>query len=106
MNTECQQVTSTRARSRQCLRGACVVVSSMLLAACVNPPRETAQADGDEECVYVKVTGSNLPVKECTTREQREALAAQNREAGEQGFRNLRDLGEFGVESAGADSLD
>ncbi|MGV3591132.1 MAG: hypothetical protein ACO1PZ_05540 [Gammaproteobacteria bacterium] len=81
-----------------------VLFASALLVSCANPPRDTAGAD--QECVYVKVTGSNMPVKECRTAAEREALAAQNEEAAQQGLRDLRALDEFGVASPGADSLD
>src|SRR5690606_19702500 len=51
----------------------------LLLAACAGtPPGGVA---GAEECVYVRVTGSNLPVKECRSREEREAIAAANEQA-------------------------
>jgi hypothetical protein len=76
----------------------------VLLASCVNPP-PTDAAGVEQECVYVRVTGSNLPVKECRSVEERAAVAAQQREAGEQGLRDLQKLDEFGVESVGADSL-
>lgn len=82
-----------------------VLGSALLLAACANPV-DTAAADGDQECVYVRVTGSNLPVKECRSRAERETLAAQNEEAAQQGLRDLRNLDEFGVASPGAESLD
>lgn len=77
-------------------------IAVLLLTSCANPP---ATADAGQECVYVKVTGSNLPVKDCRPRAEREALAAQNEEAAQQGLRDLRNLDEFGVASPGADSL-
>jgi hypothetical protein len=82
-----------------------ISASVLLLASCANPPPTDAQGNA-QECVYVRVTGSNLPVKECRTQAEREALAARNREAAEQGVEDLRKLDEFGVESAGAASLD
>ena len=79
-------------------------LAGLLLASCANDPAQSANAG--EECVYVRVTGSNMPVKECSTAEEREAIAASNREAAEQGLRDLQTLGEFGVEAPGAASLD
>lgn len=95
-------VTSVSRASR--FRAVFVLFAAALLASCANPPRDAASAD--QECVYVKVTGSNMPVKECRTTEEREALAAQNEEAAQEGLRDLRALDEFGVASPGADSLD
>lgn len=90
-------------RTATSLRTASILIPALLLVSCAGDPARSARAG--EECVYVKVTGSNLPVKECRTAEERAAIAAMEREAGEQGVRNQRDLDEFGVEAAGADSL-
>lgn len=98
------QVASIDAAAATRFRIASLLVAACLLTACANPPRDTANAD--QECVYVKVTGSNMPVKECRTAEERAALAAQNEEAAQQGLSDLRRLDEFGVASPGADSLD
>lgn len=76
----------------------------LLLTSCAGTPSPEQVAAG-VECEYVKVTGSNMPVRECTTAAQREAIAAMRREAGEQGLRDMQKLDEFGVESVGASSL-
>jgi hypothetical protein len=88
------------------IRPTCMMlVATTLLASCVNPVNSD-QAGVEQECVYVKVTGSNLPVKECRTAEERAALAAQREEAAQQGLRDLRNLDEFGVAAPGAASLE
>jgi hypothetical protein len=83
---------------------ALVLVLGFLLASCAGTANPT-QAGAEVECVYVKVTGSNLPVKECRSKAEREALAAETREASEDLFRQNQTLDEFGTESVGADSL-
>lgn len=98
-----QVIDSNGSIARTCGRAGTLVLV-LLLASCVNPPPKDA-AGVEMECVYVERTGSNLPVRECRTAEERAAIAAREREAGEQGVRDMRDLNEFGVESAGADSL-
>ena len=95
-------IVSNAAYKRHC-RPAALLALSLLLVSCANPPPD--QAAAGQECVYVRVTGSNLPVKQCSTPEERAAIAAREREAGEQGVRDMRDLNEFGVEAAGAESL-
>jgi len=102
MNSVNKQVASVIRRTHRLLPAACILASGLLLAACTNPVRDTA----GQECVYVRVTGSNLPVKECRTAEERAALAARERDAAEQGLDNLQDLQEYGVEAPGAASLD
>lgn len=105
MSAPAPQVVHLAAAHVMRFRVASMLIAALALASCVNPV-DTSQAAAGQECVYVKVTGSNMPVKECRTREEREALAEQNAEAAQQGLRDLRTLEEFGVESPGADSLD
>lgn len=81
------------------------ILAALLLGACVGTPAENAQAGADEECVYVRVTGSNLPVKECRSRAEREAIAARNQEAAQNSARDIQLLDEAGNQSLGADSL-
>jgi hypothetical protein len=103
MTTPNLQVAVTLAAAVLRFRYTCMMIAVPLLVSCQNPVN-TDQAG--RECVYVKVTGSNMPVRQCSTREEREALAAQQEEAAQQGLRDLRALEEFGVASPGADSLD
>lgn len=104
MATPNLQVASLAAAAVARFRLVSLLFAAALLAACANPPRDTASAD--QECVYVKVTGSNMPVRDCRPRAEREALAEQTGEAAQQGLSDLRRLEEFGVASPGADSLD
>jgi hypothetical protein len=78
---------------------------ALLLGACAGTPAGNAQAGSDQECVYVRVTGSNLPVKECRSREEREAIAAREREAAQNSARDIQLLDEAGDRALGADSL-
>lgn len=78
----------------------------MLLVSCANDPNARPQASSDQVCVYVKNTGSNLPVKECRTRAERQALTENTREASEELFRQSQALDETGAQSLGADSLE
>lgn len=75
----------------------------LLLAACAGTP--SGGVAGAEECVYVRVTGSNLPVKECRSREEREAIAAANEQAVQNSVRDIQLLDEVGDRALGADSL-
>jgi hypothetical protein len=94
------QVASSTQRTVRIVQAVCLLASALLLVSCRNPGRDL-QASSDQECVYVEVTGSNLPVKQCRTREERDALAAQEREGAEEGLDDLQDLQEFGVENGG-----
>jgi hypothetical protein len=94
---------SNGASARSCGRAAFPLLV-LLLASCANPP-PADQAGTGEECVYVRVTGSNLPVKECRTAAEREAIAATEREASEQGLRDLRQLEEYDGKAPGGDSI-
>ena len=86
------------------LKGLSLVVLGLLLASCAGTPaNDTARAD--EECVYVRVTGSNLPIKECRSKAERDALAAQQQEAAQNSARDIQLLDETGGASLGADSL-
>jgi hypothetical protein len=76
----------------------------LLLTACAGTPGGGV-ASAEEDCVYVRVTGSNLPVKDCRPRGEREALAAQQREAAQNSARDIQLLDEAGDRSLGADSL-
>ena len=83
---------------------AAAISAALLLGACAGTPSgDTASAD--EECVYVKVTGSNLPIKECRSRAEREAIAAANEQAAQNSLRDIQLLDEAGDQSLGADSL-
>lgn len=86
------------------LAPATMLGSLLLLGACAGTPA-AGTASADEECVYVKVTGSNLPVKDCRPRGEREALAAQQQEAAQNSARDIQLLDEAGDRSLGADSL-
>lgn len=92
-------------RTSQILPAACLLLSVFLLSSCRNPVRDE-QAGAGQECVYEKVTGSNMPVKRCTTAEERAALAATEREGAEQALDNLQDLQEYEGLAPGGDSID
>jgi hypothetical protein len=99
------QVASSVQRTVRSVQVLCLLAAAsvLLLVSCRNPGRDL-EASADQECVYVEVTGSNLPVKQCRTREEREALAAQaarERDGAEEGLDDLQDLQEFGVENGG-----
>jgi hypothetical protein len=81
-------------RTLQLVPVACLLASGFLLTSCRNPSRDLQATDG-QECVYVRVTGSNLPVRQCRTAEESAALAAQEREGAEEGLDDLQDLQEF-----------
>lgn len=91
-------------RSVHLLAPATLVGSLLLLTACAGTP-SSGTASADEECVYVRVTGSNLPIKECRSRAEREAIAARNEEAAQNSLRDIQLLDEAGDQSLGADSL-
>lgn len=78
--------------------------SLLLLTSCAGTPSADS-ASADEECVYVRVTGSNLPIKECRSRAEREAIAAANEQAAQNSLRDIQLLDEAGDQSLGADSL-
>jgi hypothetical protein len=82
----------------------CTLVLGLLLVSCAGTTN--SQAGAGEECVYVKVTGSNLPVKECRSAAEREAIAANNRQASDEYFQDALLLEETGGASLGADSLE
>lgn len=105
MNFANMQVAPVVRSTLRMLPAAGLLISGLLLASCRNPVRDE-QASGGEECVYERVTGSNMPVKRCSTAEQREALAAREREGAEQGLENLQDLQEFEGLAPGGASVD
>lgn len=74
----------------------------LLLTSCQNPVSADQAANG-QVCTYERVTGSNLPVKVC--RSQDEVLAAAERDAAEQGLRDLQVLQEYEGKAPGGDSL-
>lgn len=86
------------------LKGLPFMVLGLLLVSCAGTPaNDTARAD--EECVYVRVTGSNLPIKECRSKAERDAIAAQQQAAAQNSARDIQLLDETGGASLGADSL-
>ncbi|HHX81368.1 MAG TPA: hypothetical protein GX696_00105 [Pseudomonadaceae bacterium] len=88
----------------QVLKGAPLIVLGLLLASCAGTPANNT-AGADEECVYVRVTGSNLPIKECRSKAERDAIAAQQQAAAQNSVRDIQLLDETGGASLGADSL-
>ena len=87
---------------RRLLTAATGLTALLLLASCANPVPADQAANG-QVCEYVRVTGSNLPVKQC--RSQDEVLAAAERDAAEQGLRDLQVLQEYEGKAPGGDSL-
>jgi hypothetical protein len=104
MNSANTQVAPFVRRTVRILPVTCMLAAAFLLASCRNPSRDL-QASAGQECVYERVTGSNLPVQRCRTAEEMAALA-QEREGAEQGLDNLQDLQEFEGLAPGGDSID
>jgi hypothetical protein len=86
------------------LKPAAIAALGCLLVSCAGTPAN-GTASADEECTYVRVTGSNLPVKQCSSAAEREAIAARNEEAAQNSAEDIRLLDETGAQSLGADSL-
>lgn len=105
MNAKNSQVAVFLRRPLRIVPAACLLASGLLLVSCKNPVPDAQASDG-MECVYVRVTGSNLPVKQCRTAEERAALAASEREGAVQALDNLQDLQEYEGKAPGGDSLD
>lgn len=100
----CLNLICSKYRTARFMKLTGLLIPALLVVSCAGDPANSANAG--EVCEYVRVTGSNMPIKECRSPEERAAIAAREREAAEQGLRNQRDLDEFGVESVGAASLD
>ncbi len=105
MNSANTQVAPFVRRTARILPVTCMLAAAFLLTSCRNPSRDL-QASAGQECVYERVTGSNLPVRRCRTAEEMAVLAAQEREGAEQALDNLQDLQEYEGKAPGGDSFD
>ena len=64
-----------------------VLTMVLLGASCAGPNVARMEDDPNQVCLLLKLTGTNIPKKQCKTKEAWEALAKEDREVSDEYFR-------------------